>query len=133
MKAESSVFYLVSLDAETAFEFPTVLCGRVAHQMLTEGEIYSQVFQTHRLRPLVRRRSTWHLSRQESGWARAEPGFRGPIDHLQIYIVNLFDMSTKQHVIDNIIRPLTEDAAFLDLRSTLTVESYPPAELAEST
>ena len=131
-KVERSVFYLVSLDVKTAFEFPTILCGRAAHQKLTEREIYGQVFHTNRLRPLLRRRSAWRLSLQENGWARAEPGFKTPTDHLQVYVLNLFDMRTKQHVIDNIVRPLTEDAALSDLRSALTVESYLPAELAES-
>ena len=131
-KVEHSVFYLISLDAETAFEFPTVLCGRAAHQMLSENEVYNQVFHTHRLRSLVRQRSDWRLFRQKSGWTRAEPAFRSPINHIQVHILNLFDMSTKQHVIDNIIRPLTEDAAILDLGSALTVDSYLPPELAES-
>lgn len=131
-KVEHSAFYLASLDADTAFEFPTLLCGRAAHQMLTESEIYSQIFHTHRLRPLLRRRSPWRLACQDTGWVRAEPAFRTAVDHLQVYILNLFDMGTKQHVIDNIVRPLTEDAAFSDLQSTLTIESYLPAELAES-
>ena len=132
-KVEHSVFYLVLLDAETAFHFPTVLCGRAKHDLLTEHEIYVQVFQTHRLRPLLRKRSPWRLSLQKSGWARAEPGFRSPVDQLQVYILNLFDMSTKQRVVDNIVRPLTEDAALSDLRSALTAESYLPPGLAEST
>lgn len=130
-KVDHSVFYLVSLETETALEFPAVLCGRTAHPMLTESEIYNQVFQTHRLRPLLRKNSTWSLSGRESGWTCAEPTFRTPVTHLLIYILNLFDISTKQHVMDNIIRPLTEDAAVSDLRSILTVPSYLPPELAE--
>jgi hypothetical protein len=131
-KVDRSAFYLASLEAETAFEFPAVLCGRAAHPMLTENEIFRDVFQTHRLRSLLRRRSDWRLSCQRNGWTRADPGFRSPIDHLQVYILNLFDLSTKQHVIDNIIGPLTEDAAFSDLRSALTVQSYLPPEVIES-
>jgi hypothetical protein len=133
-KVDRSVFYLASLEAETAFGFPAVLCGRAAHPMLTENEIFGQVFQTHRLRPLLRRRSSWHLSCQKNGWTRADPAFRIPIEHLhlQLYILNLFDLSSKQLVVDNMIRPLTEDAAFSDLGSTLTVESYLPPEMVES-
>jgi hypothetical protein len=131
-KVDRSAFYLASLEAETAFEFPAVLCGRAAHPMLTENEIYSQVFHTHRLRSLMRRRSDWRLSCQRNGWTRADPGFRSPIDHLEVYILNLLDLSSRQHVIDNIIGPLTEDAALSDLGSALTVQSYLPPEVIES-
>jgi hypothetical protein len=130
---DRSVFCFISLDVKTAFDFPTILCGRAEHERLTEHEIFIQVFQTARLRPLLRQRSPWRLSLQNSGWARAEPGFRSSVDHLQVYILNLFDIGTKQRVIDNIVRPLTEDAALSDLRSVLTVENYLPSQLAEST
>ena len=41
-----SLLFLILLEADTAFDFPPVICARMIHPPLTEREIYYNVFLT---------------------------------------------------------------------------------------
>lgn len=125
-KTSSSVFYLILLETRSAFPFPTVICGRVRHELLTESEISSiKVFHTGRIKSLTYKRSQWGSFREERGWYVAEPtSSSSAIHELWGYILNLFDVDNAQKARDNIVTPLTEGENKLDLRQTLSLPYY---------
>lgn len=127
-KTTHSLVYLILLETKSAFDFPTIICGRLQHAALTDHEIYSKVFSTALIKSLTYKRSSWRSFQEEGGWGVAEPS-EAPSGSLQIqgYILNVFDIDTRQKVFDNIVRPLTEDVP--DLDSVLTVNKYRFPEL----
>jgi len=130
-KSEHSVFYLIHLETKSAFDFPPVLCCRVAHEALTESEIYQarNVFNTALLATLVYRRSQWKSLRLENGWCIAEPNSQSAVQELRGYILNLFDIDSRQRALENIVIPLTSGDD-LDLDAALTVHKYLFPELS---
>jgi hypothetical protein len=118
----SIVTFLVQLEHDTAYDFPTLICVRYYHDPLSATQVDS-MFNTFRLRSLSRTESDWRSFREEKGWTVAEPAFDAPIHHIKCYILNLFDIVDRQHVIDNVILPLTRPEQ--DLDALLTVEKCP--------
>lgn len=110
-----SLIFLIVLETDTIFDFPTVICARMSHPPLTEKVIYSQVFLLDYLKTLVTSHPTWQNIRQEEGWIVAEPTFRTAITTIRAYILNLFSLSDQQRVMDNIIRPLTEEGILAEM------------------
>lgn len=116
-----SLLFLISLETDTLFDFPPVICTRVAHPPLDERSVYNQVFWVDHFKSLATSRPSWENIRQEQGWIVAEPTFKTPITSIQAYILNLFTLSDQQKVVQNIIVPLTEGGVLPQL---LTLPSY---------
>jgi hypothetical protein len=117
-----SLLFVVVLETDTLFDFPPVICARVAHPALGERDIYNQVFYAaDYFKTLVTSRPAWHHFRQEQGWIVAEPTFKTPISTIQAYVLNLFTLSDQQKVVENIILPLTAGGVLPEL---LTLPSY---------
>lgn len=110
-----SLLFLIVLETETILDFPAVICARMSHPPLTEKVIYNQVFLLDYLKTVVTSRPTWQNIRQEEGWIVAEPTFRTPMTMIRAYILNLFSLSDQQKVMDNIIRPLTEEGILAEM------------------
>ena len=121
-KFSESFLFLISLETNTIFDFPVVICARTTHSPLTEREIYNQVFLTDRFKTLATSRPTWHHFGEEDGWIVAEPTFKTPITKINAYILNLFEISDQQKVIDNIVTPLLEGGVLSEM---LTLPTYP--------
>lgn len=121
-----SLIILIVLETETVFDFPPLICARISHPPLTEKEIYSQVFLLDHLKTLATSRPSWRYLRKEQGWLVAEPTFRTATNLIHAYILNLFEISDSQKVVDNIVTPLVEGS---DLTKTLTLSTYTPAEV----
>ena len=118
---EWSVFYCIYLSADTVFDFPPIICGRMDHESLSETQIYNRVFLTDPITSLIRKKSSWKGIRHERGWTLAQPDFDTPTKQVKGYVLNLFDMTGRQQVIDNILKPLTTFEDELSLDSMLTV------------
>ncbi len=118
----SIAVFLVQFDPDSAYEFPPIICARYYHEGLSGAEV-DGIFDTLRLRSLSRIEPDWTSFRQESGWMVAEPAFDAPIHYIKGYILNLFDIIDQQHVVDNIILPLTRHDDNLD--DLLTVKKHP--------
>jgi hypothetical protein len=124
-----SVFYLVHLSAGSAFEFPPLICGRMEHDALSEKQIYYSVYNTEGIKSLAAKKPWWKAIRDEHGWTVAEPDYKTPAQRVRGYILNLFDMSDRQHVLDNVIKPLVSDEGE---QLVLTVPKYRFGGLKES-
>jgi len=122
-RSEATRFYLADLAPDTSFEFPALLCGILQHDPLTDGEVSSSVFITAPVRSLTRDGSEWTHFPERSGWYRAKPAFKSPVHSIQGYVLNLFDLVDRQHVIDNILKPLVTPDDALD--AMLTVRKHP--------
>lgn len=121
-KSDHALFYLILLNSDSTFPFPVMLCARAAHPPLTEKEIYSNVWHSENLAGLAAASAQWALQGEEQGWFVAEPTYKSAINRLYGYFLNLFDLADRQHVIDNIILPLTTPEANLD--TILTIQKY---------
>jgi len=121
--ATETRFYLADLAPDTIYGFPSLLCGTYHHDRLTGPEVATGVFNTPKLRSLTRDGSEWTHLPERSGWYRAKPAFKSPIHSIQGYVLNLFDLVDRQHVIDNTVKPLTTPSGNLD--AMLTVQKYP--------
>lgn len=121
-----SLIILIVLETDTIYDFPPLICARISHSSLTEKEIYNQVFLLEYLKTLATSRPSWRYLRKEQGWLVAEPTFRTPTNLIYAYILNLFEISDSQKVVDNIITPLLEGG---DLTKTLTLSAYTPGEV----
>ena len=119
---ETSLLYFISLETDTVFPFPAMLCARIAHPPLPEKELYSKVWHIDRLLSLAQEEPRWRAIREENGWYVAEPADGAPINRLQGYFLNVFDLVDRRHVIDNVVAPLTSANAHLD--ELLTVPRY---------
>lgn len=117
-----SYLFLIVLRADTQFDFPPVICARITHPPLTEGKIYNHVFLPDRFKTLATSRSDWHDFNEEAGWIVAEPTFKTPLTKISTYILNLFEISDQQKVLDNIVKPLVEGGALTEM---LTLPTYP--------
>lgn len=121
-----SIFYLVQLGLNSAFEFPAILCGRATHSALSSENLRSSTvrgFKTSLL-TLTHSQPLWLQIGRENGWLiAAEPESDTPLQSVKGYILNLFDMVNRQRVIDNISRPLVNADKSLD--EMLTVAKYP--------
>lgn len=124
----STIFHLINLEENTAFDFPTLLCGFYMHDELTEVGISQTVFTDH-ICSLARKKSAWSPHREEGGWLVTEPAFKNSaaVRCVKGYILNALDIVGRKHVIDNIVRPLTHPEQ--DLDQMLTVAKYPFAAL----
>lgn len=119
---KTSLLYFITLETDTVFPFPAMLCARIAHPPLPEKELYSKVWHIDRLLSLAQEEPRWRAIREENGWYVAEPADDAPIHRLQGYFLNVFDLVDRWHVIDNVVMPLTTAGAHLD--ELLTVPSY---------
>jgi hypothetical protein len=126
-----SLAYFINLAGDTQYPFPTMLCAQIAHSPLPEKDIYYKVWKTERLASLTERKSMWRHVSEEKGWSIVEPVGEMPIQYLRGYLLNIFDLVDRQHVIDNIIRPLTVGEA--DLDELLTIQKYQLVTTEEST
>ncbi|MCA9923383.1 MAG: hypothetical protein KC421_13470 [Anaerolineales bacterium] len=120
---EHTIFYFISLHTNTEFEFPTIVCGHIHHPPLTQDAIYNQIYREGTYLSLMQADPQWKQLEKAKGWVTAVPTANMPITQLQCYILNLFDLSDRQLVMDNIITPLTQDPI---LPLTLTIPSYAP-------
>lgn len=120
-----SLFYLVQLETDAVFDFPTIVCGRITHLSLEAGDVRGEIandLATNAL-SLTYDAPQWQRIREENGWTIAEaPAFDTSIETVQGYILNLFDMTDRRRVIDNISRPLANPDKNLD--EMLTVGKY---------
>ena len=82
----------------------------------------SKVWHIDRLLSLAQEEPRWRAIREENGWYVAEPADGAPINRLQGYFLNVFDLVDRRHVIDNVVAPLTSANAHLD--ELLTVPRY---------
>ena len=122
-RTTSSVFFLVLLESDSAFDFPPVICARVTHPPFNRDEVSSHVLWGIYIRSLARRNANWSRFHEANGWIVAEdPKHDTLVGSVQGYILNLFDMVDRQRVIDNIVRPLTNTEHNLD--EMLTVNKY---------
>ena len=122
-QVEHTTFYFISLDENTEFEFPTIACGHIHHQLLSPDAIYKQIYILEPFRSLMRANPQWKQMGITDGWVTAVPTNNMPVTKLQCYILNLFDLSNRQLVMDNIITPLTQDST---QPLTLTIPFYIP-------
>jgi len=120
--SDHALLYLILLNSDSTFQFPVVLCARVSHPPLTEKEIYSRVWHAENLTALAAPSSLWMAHGEKEGWSVAEPTFKSAINRLHGYFLNLFDIADRQHVIDNIVLPLTTEDENLD--QFLTIPKY---------
>ena len=121
-----SLFYLVQLGTESAFDFPTVVCGRASHLSLPTEDLRSQTARSFKndLLTLTYSQPQWQQVGQENGWSiAADPESSTPLNSVQGYILNLFDIVDRRRVVDNISKPLTNPDNNLD--QMLTVRNYP--------
>jgi hypothetical protein len=120
---DHSLLYFINLASDTRFLFPTMLCARLVHSPLPADVIYGRVWNIARFFDFgLQEQGKWRLVREERGWTIVEPVGDTLIQSLQGYLLNVFDLVDRQHVIDNIILPLTEPRANLD--ELLTIEKY---------
>ena len=114
---ETSLVYFISLETDTVFPLP-------------EKELYSKVWHIDRLLSLAQEEPRWRAIREENGWYVAEPADEAPINRLQGYFLNVFDLVDRRHVVENVIVPLTTAGATASatagahLDELLTVPSY---------
>jgi hypothetical protein len=121
-ESDHTLLYLILLNSDSTFPFPVVLSARVSHPLLAEKEIYSNVWHSENLAALAAPSTLWTAHGEKEGWFGAEPTFKSAIERLHGYFLNLFDLVDRQHVIDNIIIPLTTEDANLD--QCLTIPKY---------
>lgn len=129
---DHSLIYFVSLVSDTRFPFPTILCAHLVHPPLSADVIYgNSVWNVDRFFDFGRQeQSRWRPNREERGWTIVDPVGDTPIQYLQGYLLNVFDLVDRQHVIDNIVLPLTEADA--NLNELLTVQKYGLVAIEES-
>ena len=138
-KVDHTLFYMILLEVKSGFDFPAVICGRLEHPPFTDSEIHSNVISSGLIKSLTYPKSRWTGFRDDKGWGIARPADeKSPIKQVRGYILNLFDIDQRLKVMDNIVRPLTEDWADMDLDSVLTVRKYmfpeqSPIRLSEET
>ena len=119
---DQSLAYFINLATDTRFPFPTMLCAQIAHPLLAERDVFTRVWKIEQLFSFGEKQSKWRAEREERGWFIVEPIGETPIQYLRGYLLNVFDLVDRQHVIDNIILPLTTFEANLD--DLLTVQKY---------
>ncbi len=127
---DSSILFIIYLGRTSPFNFPPMLCARLSHEPLKESQIHRSIYRKSNLRPLIRGNSKWINFREEKGWSFAEPNFDSPVNQIKGYILNLFDIKTRNLVIDNVITPLTSDNSEFDLNliSDLTKFTFPETQ-----
>lgn len=121
---EESLFYLIWLERDSPFEFPIMICGQFQHQSLTEKEIYDRVIYQSWVRSLAQRESRWRSFRDKEGWTVAEPSFDSPVQYFQGYILNLYDLSSRELVMKNVVQPLTRGRN-TPLKDLLNLQPHP--------
>ena len=120
---DHSLLYFINLASDTRFPFPAMLCASLVHPPLPADVIYRRVWNIARFFDFGRQeQSKWRPNREERGWTIVEPVGDTHIQYLQGYLLNVFDLVDRKHVINNIILPLTEPEANLD--ELLTVQKY---------
>lgn len=119
-----SVFYLINLTSESAFDFPAVVCGRMEHDFLSESQIYNRAYLVSPLRALTHKNEGWTALADEGGFSVAEPTFKTPTRRVKGYILNLFELSDRQKVMENIIKPLTTIDEESNLQEMITIPTY---------
>lgn len=119
---DTSLLYFITLDTDTVFPFPSMLCARVTHPLLAENELYGKVWQVDRLLSLAQEEPQWRAIREEDGWFVAEPAGDMPVNTLRGYFLNVFDLVDRRHVVDNVLAPLTTPG--VGLAEVLTVRRY---------
>lgn len=128
---DHSLLYFINLQSDTRFPFPTMLCARLLHPPLPADVIYGRVWNIARFFDFARHeQSKWRAKREESGWVIVEPVGDTPIQFLHGYLLNVFDLIDRQHVVDNVILPLTKADANLD--DLLTVQKYDLVAIVEA-
>lgn len=120
---EETLAYAISLEANSAFPFPAMLCARITHPPLFEKEAYTRVWNSDLFLSLARDCAQWEILGAQDGWTVARPvnTAKSAIANLQGYFLNLFELVDRQHVVDNVILPLTTPEVALD---ELTVPHY---------
>lgn len=127
---EQSLAYFINLATDTRFSFPTILCAQIKHTPMLEKNIYTRVWNIDRLFSFGQKESAWRTMPNEDGWFVVAPLGETPVQSLRGYLLNVFDLVDRQHVVDNIILPLTEPGANLD--ELLTIEKYSLVAAEES-
>jgi hypothetical protein len=121
-----SIFYLVMLHNDSAFDFPPVICAKVFHPPLDKDGIRAHVISGIRINSLATNTPHWKRISKQDGWCKAEePDFPTKVLSVQGYILNLFDMEDRDRVIDNIVVPLTNTDRNLDEMLTVTKYAFP--------
>lgn len=120
-------FYMVLLESGSAFAFPAVICGRVrlmSDLLPTDASRAThQAFHSQRLKTLAAEDSKWDSRLLPTGWYQAIPRFRSKVENVTGYVLDGFSLVSRQHVVDNIVLPLTDDGQLENLQ--LTVPYYP--------
>lgn len=120
---DRSVFYLIDLTSKLLYDFPVMICGALAHDLLSEKQVLQNVWSTHGFRSLAWGNTQWQDFGDEDGFTVAEPAYNTSATRIKGYILNLFDLTDRQTVIDNVVRPLTAGDD-VDLADFLTIPSY---------
>jgi hypothetical protein len=116
-----SLFYLIMLKTYSTYDFPAVICGIYDHEPMPENRIWNKVYLIYKIQSMVASKPKWKNLRLENGWCVGEPDSKLPVLQVHGYILNLFDLSDRQKVIENIVEPLTRGG---DQSLELTVPKY---------
>lgn len=131
-RPDVSVLFIVYLGTTSPFDFPPLFCARLSHEPLAESDIHQQIYKHTNFTPLIRGRSKWGNFREENGWSVAEPDFDIPVWKIKGYILNIFDLKTRDRVLENVITPLSSDNSAYDLNSVGDLSKYTFPELNPS-
>lgn len=116
-----SLFYLIMLKTYSTYDFPALICGIYDHEPMLENKVYNKVYIINSIKSMVARKPKWKNLRMENGWCVGEPDSKLPVIQVHSYILNLFDMSDRDNVLENVIKPLTQGE---DEPLELTVPKY---------
>lgn len=128
-RPDTSILFIIYLGLTSPFMFPAMLCSRLFHESLKESRIHRKIYRKSNLRPLLRGKSKWNNFREENGWSIAEPSFDTPITQIRGYILNTFDLTTRENVLNYVVTPLTTTNGDLDLNSVGDIRIYAFPEL----
>ena len=119
---DETLAFFIALESDTVFPFPALLCARITHQPFAERDAYYKVWNTDQLQSLAQESGQWQVLGQEDGWYVARPSGKYAVNELRGYFLNVFDLIDRQHVIDNVLLPLTSSDMTLD--ELLTISKY---------
>ena len=127
--SDESLFFFIVLGRSHSFDFPPFLCGRMHHQrQLSPKEIYKQVFKIRQIKSLTSLTPQWESFHLRKGWSVATPtpgsSVEQDVNESETFILNVFDLSDRTKVVENVIKPLTAGSALVDLESGLTIPYY---------
>lgn len=104
---EKSILVLISLEGESDYKFPTVLCGILYHEPLTYEEMNDwKFYSADRFKTLSNVKGEWKEFQKIQWWYSAKPGYRTNINKIIGYLLNVFDLASDKKVRENIVFPL---------------------------